>query len=261
MDMVQTRDGKFVAVGNIKPCVTFAGYSWSKSFVFKFDINTLSLGSTWERQIDTVALYNYFTTINELPDGNLIVSGALDTTYFLNLGLKPMVRLIKLDKNGNTIWRKLYGRGALQENSRRPKSLNLTRDGGFIMANELLLANNPRPYTITKIDSTGCDSTEAYCRYVSPVITPTVISEYNFKIYPNPSSGILSIELDNISLENKEDIDIELTDMLGKRAYTINIPPQPLLQINLQGLTSGVYIFTVYNKELEIYKAKIVRIN
>lgn len=254
-DMVQTKDGKFVAVGNIKPCVNVAGYSWSKSFVYKFDIDDLAGGSVWEKQVDSVGLYNYFTTINELPNGNLILSGAIDTTYAINMGLKPMIRLMKLDKNGRTIWRKLYGKGALAENSKRPKSLNLTKDGGFILANELLFANNPKPYTITKIDSTGCDSTVAYCSYKAPQVPEP--EQTDFKLFPNPCDGTLFFQLPSALAEDTANITIAINDAMGKQVLKKHLSSLQT-ELNLAFLAPGLYLFTAYKAEEKIFNSKLM---
>ncbi len=254
-DLVQTNDGNFVAAGMINQCSTLGGFDRTRSYALKFSINDLTI-PIWERQFDTLSLYNSFNTINELGNGNLILSGMLDTMSNKGAIEKGMLRLIKLDKNGNTIWHNFYSKGEDPKNSKRARSLNVTRDGSYLIASDLFMATNPRPFNITKIDSTGCDSTTNYCHRFQNN-EPLDAASSDFEIFPNPSNGKLNFHLPYAILRDNANVKIVINDMMGKQVYGITIS-QTQTDFDLSFLAAGVYVFSTYRNERKIYNNKLI---
>ena len=245
-----------MAVGAKDQCSNTSGnLSRSKSYAVKFDLNNLNTIS-WAKQFDTLSVYNGFCTINELKNGDLILSGGLDTLKNYGYTEKTMLRLIKLDKNGNLKWKKLFSRDSLTVNSKGVRSLNITADGSYLIANELFMATNPRPYSITKIDSTGCDSSAFYCSTVGIYQNSFLIQ--NINVYPNPASDLVSItyqgELTNLQLQVYNTIG----QLICKEelVFTNNTAT-----INTQKFANGVYVLTLSiptQSEKRLYSKRLV---
>jgi hypothetical protein len=74
-------------------------------------------------------------------------------------------------------------------------------------------------------------------------LSTTVVSQGNYNIYPNPSSGILNIEMPQ-SFSNAL---ITITDATGRTVYeqSINNNSSNLATLQIQHLQSGLYILSI----------------
>ncbi|WP_339889881.1 endonuclease [uncultured Flavobacterium sp.] len=68
--------------------------------------------------------------------------------------------------------------------------------------------------------------------------TNSIISEFDFKLYPNPSNGIFSIEMENVKKYS-----IEIYSTLGKVVYSKNDNSESTLNIN--HLQTGIYLIKI----------------
>ena len=111
------------------------------------------------------------------------------------------------------------------------------------------MATNPRPYSITKIDSTGCDSTLAYCSAVG--LNEQKINNEEFKIYPNPTSGIINFKVEN---GNK----ILIFNILGElvKEEELIVDKQ---KVDLSNLQNGIYLLQVFDKNKLIGTTKTIK--
>jgi hypothetical protein len=64
-----------------------------------------------------------------------------------------------------------------------------------------------------------------------------------FKLYPNPTSGILVIQLNQ-----QEDVDIQIFNSLGQVVKQIAAKNEEFVTLKLEGLTNGLYFVKVSNK-------------
>ena len=72
-----------------------------------------------------------------------------------------------------------------------------------------------------------------------------MVNKDRINIYPNPTSGLITIELEDLTYN---ELNILVTDVLGKVVYTkqldaINVNEE----LDLSNHTSGVYFVKVYN--------------
>jgi hypothetical protein len=73
------------------------------------------------------------------------------------------------------------------------------------------------------------------------------------KVYPNPSSGIVNVSIDNYA----GNITVEVFDMNGRKVFSNSGDYMKANTINLQGIQKGVYILNVKGDELS-YSEKII---
>ena len=73
------------------------------------------------------------------------------------------------------------------------------------------------------------------------------------KIYPNPVARILTVET-GLSVYN--DLTFRIIDLQGRIALTSSII-QPMEQINIEGLPSGVYIYDIQQGTLILSKGQL----
>ncbi len=79
----------------------------------------------------------------------------------------------------------------------------------------------------------------------------------SFTLYPNPTNGMLYFNYDKEKPINK----VIICDVLGKIVYKTEKLESNTLQINLNGLSSGVYFFNAYSNTELIYRNKFVKVN
>lgn len=113
--IIQTLDGNYTLVGSL-----FAGLTTSAIIV---KLNT-SGGVIWSRFFNGDSYHEFPTSLLQIPGGNYVVAGYLDTT-----GGNPRPFLLKTDTGGNLIWWKIYTSGP----NRKIFSLD-TFSNGFVMA-------------------------------------------------------------------------------------------------------------------------------
>src|SRR4030095_6414147 len=92
------------------------------------------------------------------------------------------------------------------------------------------------------------DSTEyTYRLYDSSYISvgvPTVVAPSEFNVFPNPSDGVLTLDID-IPLSNQ--VTIEVLNVIGQRVYANSMSSASLsnTSIDLSALNKGYYFLTV----------------
>ena len=79
----------------------------------------------------------------------------------------------------------------------------------------------------------------------------------SFSLFPNPTNGILYFNYDKEKNINK----VIICDVLGKIVYKSEKLESNTLQINLNGLSNGVYFFNAYSNTELIYRNKFVKVN
>lgn len=88
---------------------------------------------------------------------------------------------------------------------------------------------------------------------ISSTATPEIVNDIS--IYPNPVSALLNLD---IPLKNKRDIDLSISDPLGRTAYRKLIKNTSHIQnqIDLSSLTSGQYTLNIKFDTGEVYSHK-----
>jgi hypothetical protein len=116
------------------------------------------------------------------------------------------------------------------------------------MSNSIFLSSNPvqvnpttsTAYTVTGTDANGCKGTAIFNLAVDPctgINEAATLSGLN--VYPNPTTGMLTISMNNTSLKS-----IEITDVTG-RVIASNMTADNKVNVDMTQLSAGVYYVKV----------------
>lgn len=261
-DLIQTRDKKLIMVGWQYYAQTVGTYNCMRSFAAKFDINDpVGTPPIWEiNGFDKLAVNNGFCCAIELANEDVLFCGAIDTLQGVwngpnNTPGNSLTRLTRVDKNGNIKWSKYYNyktNDSTEENVQGIRSINLCQDGSWLAAIEGL-NYGINPLFFVKYDSTGCDSSVAYCAMMSIVgMKEFSIKGYDFKLYPNPVQDRLNLETNY-----PEETELVISDISGREILRTKI--QKSAQIDLSDLKQGLYLAQLFREERLLGTEKILK--
>ncbi|MBK9254795.1 MAG: T9SS type A sorting domain-containing protein [Saprospiraceae bacterium] len=153
----------------------------------------------------------------------------------------------KFDKSLNTLWRLDFSREG--EYRYRMWGVKATPEGGVIIYGSRILWGDDsrlRPYFI-KFNAEGN-------------LVSTSDNDYSglrlVRVYPNPVSDICTIHLTGYH----DGCDIRLYDMNGRNVYDRHDARDGEYQIDMSSLSSGQYIYKIYQSDKEVSSGQIVKI-
>lgn len=80
------------------------------------------------------------------------------------------------------------------------------------------------------------------------------ILQSDFKIYPNPTSGLVNLHLHNLVFET-----IEIFDVNAKRILQINTKNKEFIEIDLSAYPTGTYLLRALQTDGQIITKKIIK--
>jgi hypothetical protein len=80
------------------------------------------------------------------------------------------------------------------------------------------------------------------------------VNDHNFTIYPNPTSGNVTLEFNN---SEQQDCTLSLYDFQGRIVRRVNNITNNKTIVNLNGLVSGLYFFRLFNANQEFFNGKL----
>lgn len=258
VDLIQTRDKQFVAVGMAIYPQTIGGTNLTRSYVVKFDVNSPT-NYIWRiNSFDKLSLTNAITSVVELKNKEILTAGIFDTLQMSNIPNDCLTRLTKIDTLGNIKSSRYYRYNTTPGdfNLQTIKSINLTSDGGAVAAIECQNFPALNPFFFVKFDSTGCDSTVAYCQSIlSTGIYHNKSKELEVELFPNPVSDYLTVNIDNAHSEGP--LQLNITDVAGREVNQIELSEEN--KIDLRVLANGVYLLNITRDKELLYSSKIVK--
>lgn len=257
-DLIQTKDKKFVAVGQKRQPEMIGAIETYKSVVLKFDINNPT-PPIWVKFYDIYSQDNQFTCINEYPNGDLLISGNLDTLLRYNIQQKMRIKFIRLDEDGNNIWTRYYDYANSQPYN---ASINHTSIGtdNCILASIGLSNIGTNPFFFVKYDSLGCDTAAAYCQMIAAGIGKNYTTDQGINLYPNPGNDLYYLTIPTTA-ETCE-LKLVISDLLGKTIKEMPIGAQQEKQeICLRELNKGMYMINLLKDKKTIYNTKLIKQN
>ncbi len=96
--------------------------------------------------------------------------------------------------------------------------------------------------TIIVTDQLGQETTFEFVVTVNAVTSAKEVVQQNINFYPNPTNGIVNIEL---PVFTKEIPAIILTDINGKQIDISPVVGNDIIQLDLSGLSKGVYLLII----------------
>lgn len=108
-------------------------------------------------------------------------------------------------------------------------------------------------YTVTYVlsDYNACTSTSSVIMISNLATTDFENSTNSIKVFPNPTTGIITISnIDNLKIDK-----IEILDILGK---TVATKAENTSQIDISNVANGIYIFKIYSGET-VFQQKIIK--
>jgi hypothetical protein len=192
-EMIQTDDKKFLLLGAVYSSVTVGGYPLMNSFALKFDLANPSVPIWRIDNFDKSTLGNSFLCAKNDAKGNLVLGGSLDSMRIKGQTIDCLVRLTWLGKNGNLIRSLYYNyKPSYPDNPSYEGlySLEFTSDAGLVIS-LAYSGNSNNPFAFVKYDSTGCDSSLAYCASVSSI--EKTEGHVDFKFFPSPANDQLRL--------------------------------------------------------------------
>lgn len=156
--------------------------------------------------------------------------------------------------------------GVYESNMLISDTINWVKIYGTFIANgdeRYLYIGNFKPDSLTEFED-GFSQPVGYSYYyiddvlVAESDTVLDIEENSIKnqinVYPNPTTGIFTVQLPNIPLQNAR---IEVFTITGGKVYSTNVANSPK-QIALQPVADGVYYLRVWNNNQVIDTRKLV---
>ena len=134
-----------------------------------------------------------------------------------------------------------------------------TTDGGMIAAGYYVSSGGDPLYQgnrawILKLDSNACEVDNCWVG-TNPLNPPK--GDF-LKVFPNPTNGILSIEISE-SLSEKRDVRAVITNILGQIQKTLSLY-QAKTTIDTNNFPNGVYVVSIYqNNDLLGSKRVVVQ--
>lgn len=227
-DIKQTVDSGFILVG-----VTY------NSLVYNvYLIKTDSVGDTlW-----TKSYYSVFDqvaySVEQTSDGGYIIGGIIIDMQSGNYD----VYLIKTDGLGDTLWTKQFG-GNMPDNG---YFVRQTKDGGYIICGVSSSFGNGGTYLI-KTNSMG--------NVVTGAGGVEVNNPFEFSVFPNPSSGNITINLMGIT-DNASTLNIY--NITGEKIYTNAVRIKAKEKIDIHNLPDGMYVIALQIKDRITTKKVII---
>lgn len=259
----QTSDGGYIMIGT-----TFS-YGAPGGDAYLVKLNS-SGDTTWTKRFGG-AHYDEGVYVTIASDGGYVFL-VRDSSH---AGKDIDISMIKTDASGNLKWNKLYG----GDKKDTPKMIQKTMDGGYIIGGHSrsfgwinpdmwILKCNAGGDTIWSRHYGGYDhehcyvvreltngsfiavgKTGSYGPDFDPIflkLTATgtitvgeheLLTDHSFAIYPNPSDGIMHVDMAGYNAEK-----ISLTDLSGKMLFEKQVSNQQLFDLDLTGISAGVYI-------------------
>ncbi|MCF8298816.1 MAG: T9SS type A sorting domain-containing protein [Saprospiraceae bacterium] len=233
--------------------------SYSALKIAKVNLNSGS--KIWEKSLYPYLSFHCMSLFQNmdldiLHNDDIIVSGTSRVQVIGSLDQTSDGFIIKLDKNGDSLWARHIGYDTYYELCQL-NDLLLTDDGGFLGVGWHRNQQSVISYQdawIIKLDSFGCDTPG--CQTVG--LNELVISNQELVIYPNPASDYITFKF-NSSI--KKDMELIIYNSHGKVVKRKAVPKSILQQqLNIRDFTSGMYFYRVIIGSEQKFCGKIVKV-
>ena len=227
-DLVQTTDSGFALVSILLSSTNYEIYliktngdgdtTWTKTYNFNYNPVPKSLQQT--------------------DDGGYIIVGECQ-----NINFERSVFLIKTNAMGDTLWSRQFKAGGVSVNN-TSYYVRQTKDKGYIFCGLSTMA--PTGLYIIKTDSLGM--------VYSTTGIPEVNNPFSLTIYPNPNSGVFTLNAKGIS---KKGDPIKIYNANNQCVYSGDLFNNSECSLNLFYLTNGLYFIVLYSDN-KVFSKKFI---
>ena len=231
-DIVESPDGGYYICGSTQ------SYGTGNFDIFLARINENG-DLIWLRTFGG-AHFDYGEKLALTDDGHIYIAG---TTASYTNDLNTDHILIKTDMEGNLVWQKVLG----SENADYTGGLAVTEDQGVIFSG--WTRNSPQGDTDIILIRLNKNGEMDFISHLSPD-NPM---EGNIKLFPNPTSGILRIDLKEC---HNPSIQLNIYDLHGSKIFTVDLSGSKEHTLE-SGLSAGVYLYAVSLDGILRYSGKL----
>jgi hypothetical protein len=174
----------------------------------------------------------YLKTVAQLDDGTFVMTGILDTASYYSYG---QINLTKTDANGLTNCSQSISPEILNE----PITYLTHTTTSFHLGKQSNASTIHYGYSY---------QSHSICRSAKEVVSVNELPDVaGIRIFPNPTNGILNLEIPS-SVTN---LKINIYDVSGRSIYSQKIKGQNIWQIDLSSKAKGVYFleYTIDSKK------------
>lgn len=181
-----------------------------------------------------------------LDNGDIVGIGV---THFSSSGGGLDAWLVKYDGNGNRLWKRTFNKNG-GNNHHYFWDVQPTTDNGFVICGDLTnFALSEQNMWVLKLDSMGCEI--ANCSV--GVEEEEIVLNATVKVYPNPATGIVTIQYDATTFTNSM---FRLFDVMGKEMLYKKIESNHT-QLDVSLYPKGVYFYQITNS-IKSYSGKLI---
>jgi hypothetical protein len=226
--VVQTTDSGFALASMLLGSTNYQIYliktngngdtTWTKSYNFNYNPVPKSLQQT--------------------DDGGFIITGACE-----NINFERSIFLIKTNALGDTLWSRQFkaGGSSIDNNS---YFVQQTKDKGYIISG--ISTMPPTGLYIIKTDSLGM--------VYSTTDIPEVNNPFSLTIYPNPNSGVFTLNAKGIA---KKGAPFKIYNANNQCVYSGDLLNNSECSLNLSYLPNGLYFIVLYTDN-KVFSRKFI---
>jgi len=232
MDMIMSSDTSYYIVSGRTQIATINNI-YSKACIIKLNSD---FSQAYERVYGETSWADYFMSIAETPDHNLVVLGSTSQS---NFGKRATI--YKLNANGDSIWSHQYTAVDTINTDNVGSAIKPTPDGGYIFAGFFSSGSlNPtQQLWLVKTDSMGCDGSTWWPCNISAIEKPVAVN--GVLLYPNPANTQITLQFENNEYENEPIYLYNISGKLVKQSAVISSSTTILVN----DLPSGLYLIKV----------------
>lgn len=189
------------------------------------------------------------------PDDNFLIFGITqsingDVVGNPSTGYRPSIWAFKIDDTGELLWQQCIGGVATE----RVYGVTPVSDNYYVVAGEMTYS----PSGDVNCSNYVWDSGSNYWAFMVKDLTVGIAESpdpYNVKIYPNPATSVINIELPGV-LKIEKYI-IELIDITGRTVLILN-PESSTSSLDIKHVDNGLYLIKIQCKKSLILKKIII---
>ncbi len=249
--ITKLQDGNFLLAGG----TSLNSNDASASLLIKIDPEGNII---WQKKYFGEFNQQEFSSVKQLATGEIVVCGSTkgdaDVSFF---GILKVLN----ETDGSIIWEKQYQFYNMVNTDQYFYSMDLCSDGGFILAGMARNLNPEGPGNsmwVVKTDCMGNDS--IWDNAACPIKTDTPDTVIPFNLYPNPSTGAVTV--DYFIPQNAENQSISFYDATGKLVQKVVFTGEGQIQLNIDcsGFSNGVYQCVLVSDGEVLQQGKLVLI-